>query len=56
MANGKQVAFVVKKGAREYDKKLSYSNSYLMTREQAIKHFVDVTDEDIIVSDGQSLA
>lgn len=49
-ANGKQVAFVVKKGALEYDKKVIYGNSYHMTREQAIRRITDVTGEDIIVS------
>lgn len=50
LANGKQVAFVVKKGALEYAKKVSYGNPYQMTREQVIKHITDVTCEDIIVS------
>lgn len=50
LAKGKQVAFVVRKGALEYDKKVSYKNSYQMIREQAIKHIVDVTGENIIVS------
>lgn len=50
LAHGKQVAFVVKKGAFEYDKKVIYSNSYQMTREQAVEHIAVVAGEDIIVS------
>lgn len=50
LASGKQVAFVVKKGAFEYGNKVSYRNSNQMTREQAIQHITEVTGEDIIVS------
>lgn len=47
---GKQVAFVVKKGALEFDKKVKYSNEYSMIREEAIEHIVKFTGEDPIVS------
>lgn len=47
---GKQVAFVVRKGALEYDKKVKYENSNSMVREDIIRHITDVTEEDIIVS------
>lgn len=50
LGNGKQVAFVVKKGALVYENKISYSNSYRMTREQAIRHITEATGDDIIVS------
>ena len=47
---GKQVAFVVKKGALEYDGKIEYQNPYKMKREEIIKHVTEITGEDIIVS------
>lgn len=50
LKKGKQVAFVIKKGAIEYDKKVKYENKNKMQREDIIKHIVHVTGEDIIVS------
>lgn len=47
---GKQVAFIVRKGALEYDEKVKYENSNTMVREDIIRHITDVTNEDIIVS------
>ena len=47
---GKQVGFVVRKGAIEYDGKVKYENSNSMLREDIIKHIVDVSKEDTIVS------
>ncbi len=50
LENGKQVAFVVRKGALEYDGKVKYENSYQMCREDIIKHIVAVSNEDPVVS------
>ena len=50
LANGKQVAFVVRKGALEFDGKVEYKNDNKMVREDIIKHIVDATGEDPIVS------
>ena len=50
LEKGKQVAFVIKKGALEYDEKVSYSNDYKMTREEVINHIVKVSKEDPIIS------
>ena len=50
LGSGKQVAFVVRKGALEYDEKVAYSNSAAMTREEIIRHIVKVSGEDPIVS------
>lgn len=50
LAEGKQVAFVVRKGAFVYDKKVNYSNENTMNREEVIRHIVSVTGEDPIVS------
>lgn len=47
---GKQVAFVVRKGALEFDKKIKYTNTWTMTREEAIKHIVAVTKDDPMIS------
>lgn len=47
---GKQVGFVVRKGALEFDQKVKYENSNTMLREDIIKHIVAVSKEDTIVS------
>lgn len=48
--SGKQVAFVIGKGALTYDEKIEYKNDNEMLREQIIEHIVNVTDEDFIIS------
>ena len=50
LKNGKQVAFIVRKGALEYSEKVVYKNDNTMTREEIIRHIVKVTGEDPIVS------
>lgn len=50
LKSGKQVAFVVKKGALTYDGQTEYSNDNEMLREEIIEHIVSVTDEDPIIS------
>ena len=50
LKTGKQVAFIVRKGALEYSGKVVYKNDYTMTREEIIQHIVKVTGEDPIVS------
>ena len=47
---GRQVAFVVKKGAFQYDGNVKYENKNTMRREDIIKHIVKVAENDIIVS------
>lgn len=47
---GKDVAFVIRKGALKYDEKVVYKNDYTMTREDIIKHIVKVSGEDPIIS------
>lgn len=48
---GKQVAFVVRKGALEYDGKTVYHNDYTLTREEAIRRVTAAAgQEDVIVS------
>ncbi len=50
LAEGRQVAFVVRKGAIEYSEKVVYKNDYKMTREEAIRHIAAATGEDPVVS------
>ncbi len=50
LASGKDVAFVVRKGALTYDGKVEYRNGNTMTREEIIRHIVSVSGEDPIVS------
>lgn len=50
LAEGKNVAFVIKKGAISYDKKVEYKNNNQMIREDIIKHIVAVTNDDPIIS------
>jgi phosphonopyruvate decarboxylase len=47
---GKQVAFVIEKGALTYDGKIEYKNDNEMLREEIIEHIVNVTGEDPIIS------
>lgn len=50
LAVGKQVAFVVRKGALSFDGKVEYRNSNIMLREQIIQHITAVSGDDPIVS------
>lgn len=50
LAQGKSVAFVVRKGALSYDGDVTYKNGYTMTREEIIRHIAAVTGEDPVVS------
>lgn len=47
---GKQVAFVVRKDALEFENEVKYGNSNTMLREDIIKHIVAASKEDIIIS------
>lgn len=50
LTDGKDVAFVIRKGALSYDEKVKYSNSNTMLREEIIQHIVRFSGEDPIVS------
>ncbi|MBP3242795.1 MAG: phosphonopyruvate decarboxylase [Ruminococcus sp.] len=50
LAQGKCVAFVVRKGAISYDNKVVYKNDNSMSREEIIRHITAVTGNDPIVS------
>jgi phosphonopyruvate decarboxylase len=47
---GKQVAFVIRKGALEFEGKAKYKNKYTILREEIIRHIVAVSGEDAIIS------
>lgn len=48
--DGKQVAFIVEKGALTFDGSVTYQNDYTMRREEIIQHITRVTGADSIVS------
>ena len=50
LAQGKDVAFVIRKGALTYDEKVAYCNDNTMTREEIIRHITAVSCEDPIIS------
>lgn len=50
LATGKDVAFVIRKGALAFDGKVKYENSNTMVREEIIQHIVKFSGEDPIVS------
>lgn len=50
LGSGKQVAFVVRKDALEFEGEIKYQNSNPMSREEIIKRIVNVSGEDIIIS------
>lgn len=49
-AQGRQAAFVVRKGALEYEGKTVYSNPYPMSREEAIRRILAAAGDDPVVS------
>lgn len=50
LQQGKQVAFVIRKGALSYEGKVRYENENSMTREEILRHIVDMSGTDPIVS------
>lgn len=50
LAAGKDVAFVVRKGALSFDGKVEYKNDNTMVREEIIRHIAEVSGADPIVS------
>lgn len=47
--NGRDVAFLIRKGALTYDKNVEYGNGHKLLREEIIRHIVAVTGEDPVV-------
>ncbi len=50
LQKGKQVAFVVKKGALSYEHKVTYGNSYTLKREDVLSHLVRFTKDAPVIS------
>ena len=50
LAAGKDVAFVIRKGALSYDGKIEYKNDNIMNRESIIQHIVNISGEDPVIS------
>ena len=50
LAEGKDVAFVIAKGALSYDEKVEYKNDHPMHREEIIRHIAEAAGDDMIVS------
>ena len=50
LACGEDVAFVIRKGALSYEEKVEYHNDNPMIREEIIRHIVQASGEDPIVS------
>jgi phosphonopyruvate decarboxylase len=50
LSSGKDVAFVIRKGALSYEQNVEYKNNNTMLREEIIQHIVKVSGEDPIVS------
>ena len=50
LAEGKDVAFIIRKGALSYEQKVEYKNDYSMKREEIIRHITEVSGDDPIIS------
>lgn len=50
LSEGRSVAFVIRKGALAYDNKISYKNAYTMKREDIVRHIIEVSGSDPIIS------
>lgn len=50
LSNGKDVAFVIRKGALTDEQEVNYENGYSMSREDIIKHIVKISGKDPIIS------
>lgn len=50
LAQGKNVAFIIRKGSLSYAEKVTYDNDHRMMREEIIQHITKISDEDPIIS------
>lgn len=50
LAEGKQVAFVIRKGALSFEQKVAYKNENSMLREDIVAHIAEAAGEDVIIS------
>lgn len=49
LSNGKNVAFIIRKGALSYDEEVIYENNNDLSREEIITHITNISEEDLIV-------
>ena len=49
LSAGKDVAFVIRKGALTYDNKIKYQNQNSLCREEVIRHIISVSDSDPVI-------
>ena len=49
LSEGEDVAFVIRKGALSYEGKAGYKNEFTMSREEVIRHILEVTGEDPVI-------
>ncbi len=49
LKSGKNVAFVIRKGALSYDQKVTYQNDNHMSREEIIRHIVHASSDDPVI-------
>ena len=50
LADNKDVAFVIRKGALSYNEEVEYKNQYKMLREEIIRHIAAVSGKDPVIS------
>lgn len=50
LSDGRDVVFVIRKGALSYEKKVEYTKERTMMREEIIRHIVEISEEDPIIS------
>lgn len=50
LGKGKQVAFIIRKGALSFDGSIDYRNDFSLNREEVIRHIAAVTGNDPVVS------
>ena len=50
LMEGRQAAFVIRSGALEYSRKVKYTNTYTLTREEAIRLITAVTGDDPVIA------
>lgn len=50
LSEGRDVAFVIRKGALSYNKKINYHNDFTMTREEIIRHIISFSGNDPVIS------
>lgn len=50
LADGNSAAFLIQKGALEYDETADYHNEYVLNREEVIRHIINISGSDPVIS------